>query len=679
MLRAGLLDVRRPSRGAPGLLSTCALLAALAGGCGSATDLGAPGPGRIAVEPPLSTGCNPLGGGPDEDCLLPFPSDVFTRPDAASPTGRRIELSAAALPASRKGVRLDPQPLSRRDGFSPATPILAYFPRAAGPIDPMPLPGPGRIDETLSDKSPVQLLRYDTGERVPISAELDRNASDGERQALVIYPQLRLRDKTRYVVALRGLRTRSAAGAVKELPPLTGFKALRDDRLQTGSARDRLRPRYAEIFALLEKHGVPRGELQLAWDFTTASDEPLTGRLTRMRDQAFGYKPSGEVPPPPVTVQKSTDKPRELLSRQVVGTFSVPSFLKSDADGRLLLGPDGEPVVRGWGQFPLVIHIPSCAERTMGPLPVLIFGHGLFGDAQGELESGYQREIANRLCVIQIGTNWIGLSEAEQPYAAGEIMADFNNFVQLTDRLQQAHVNFLYLARLVRSGALERLPELQLGGRIVLDSKRTSYYGISNGAVQGVLQLALSAELSRGALNVGGGFWSHMIWRSADFKDFAALLAISYPDPIDRQVLVALTQWHWDYTDPATYAPHLLRDFLPGSGPQKPLLYQEGVGDAQVPNMATRALVRTMGLSLLNQPVEAVFGIGQVSGPVRSAYVQFDVGVSPRPGADNTPPADNKVHEAIRRLDAAKVQLQGFLRDDGDVLDTCFGKPCMFP
>ena len=459
-MRAGLLDVRRPALAAPGLLSTCALLAALGGGCGGAgMDLDSPGPGRIAVEPPLSAGCNPLGGGPGEDCLLPFPSDVFTRPDATRATGRRIELSAQALPASRKGVRLDPQPLGRRDGFSPATPILAYFPRALGPIDPMLLPGPGRIEETLSDKSPVQLLRYDTGERVPISAELDHNASDGERQAIVIYPQLRLREKTRYVVALRGLRTRSAAGAVRELPPLTGFKALRDDRLQIGSARERQRPRYAEIFALLAKHGVPRGELQLAWDFTTASDEPLTGRLVRMRDQALGYKPSGEVPPPPVTVQKSTDKPREFLSRQVLGTFSVPSFLKSDADGRLLLGPDGEPVVRGWGQFPLVIHIPACAERSMAPLPVMIFGHGLFGDALGEMDSSYERELANRLCMIQIGTNWIGLSEAEQAYAAGEIMADFNNFVQLTDRLQQAHINFLYLARLVRSGVLERLPE----------------------------------------------------------------------------------------------------------------------------------------------------------------------------------------------------------------------------
>jgi hypothetical protein len=652
--------------------------AALWLGCGGASiGLEPPGTDRI-VEPPLSAGCNPLGGGPGEDCLLPFPSDVFTRPDATSATGRRIELSAAALPATRKGKRLDPQPFSRRDGFSPATPILAHFPRAFGPIDPMLLPGPGRIDETLSDKSPVQLLRFDTGERVPISAELDHNASDGERQAIVIYPQLRLREKTRYVVALRGLRTMSATGAVKELQPLTGFKALRDGKLQPGSARDRLRPRYAEIFSLLEKQGVPRGELQLAWDFTTASDEPITGRMVRMRDQAFGYKPSGDMPPPPFSVQKSTDKPREFLYRQVIGTLAVPSFLKSDADGRLLLGSDGEPVVRGWGQFPLVIHIPACAERSMVSLPVMIFGHGLFGDALGEMDSGYEREIANRLCMIQIGTNWIGLSEAERAYAAGEIMADFNNFVQLTDRLQQAHVNFLFLAHVIRSGALERLPELQIGGRIVVDSKRVSYYGISNGAVQGVLQLALSPELARGCLNVGGGFWSHMIWRSADFADFGALLASSYPDPLDRQVLVALTQWHWDYTDPATYAPHILRDFLPGSGPPKPLLYQEGVGDAQVPNMATRALMRTMGLSLLNQPVEAVFGIGQVSGPVRSAYVQFDVGVSPRPGADNTPPADNKVHEAIRRLEAARLQLQSFLRDEGDVLDTCFGKPCIF-
>lgn len=683
MQRASLLDGRCPGPVLFGL-ALCSLLAACAG---SATQEDMPGPDVSVAEPALREGCNPLGGGPDEDCFLPFPSDFYTRPDDTSPTGLRVELPAGVLPVPRKGPPIDPAQLGRRDGFSPATPILAYLPRARstagvalGSVDPKSLPEAGHIEETLGPSSTVQLLRYDTGERVPLLAEVDRNAGPNERQAIVIYPQLRLRPKTRYVVALRGVMgfgTTSPSGTASHqvLPPPAGFRVLRDDKLHRGSVRSRQRARYAEIFTLLEKQGVPRAELQLAWDFTTASDEPIHGRLVRMRDLAFGYQ--AMMPPSPISVHKSLDRPRMELLRQITGTFSAPSFLTSDSDGRLRLGADGEPELRGVGQFPLVIHIPACAENSMLPLPVMIYGHGLFGDALGEMDSSYQRELINRLCVVQIGTDWIGLSSADRATAVS-VLSDFNGFAQLTDRLQQAHINFAVLARLIHTGALDRLPEMQHMGRLLVDTKRVSYFGISNGAIQGLVQLALSPDLSRAALNVGGGFWSQMMFRSSNFGELGALLAASYPDALDRQLLVALTQWHWDYTDPATYAPHVLRELLPGSGAPKRLLYQEGVGDAEVPNLMTRSLVRSMGLPLLNQPVEAVFGIGQVDGPAPSAYVQFDVGASPRPGAENTPPKGNKVHEAIRRLEAAKAQLLTFLVEDRGVIDTCGGKPCIF-
>jgi hypothetical protein len=170
-----------------------------------------------------------------------------------------------------------------------------------------------------------------------------------------------------------------------------------------------------------------------------------------------------------------------------------------------------------------------------------------------------------------------------------------------------------------------------------------------------------------------------MMLRSADFKDLAQFLGVSYPDPLDRQLLLALSQGLWDYSDPATYAPHLLRDPLRDAGGVKKILYQEGLGDAQVPNVATRAMVRTMGIPLLKQPIESLYGVSELPAPLDAAYVQFDIGQQPRPGDVNIPPDDNKVHEAIRRLEAAKQQLQSFLKDAGQVTDTCSAKPCLFP
>src|SRR5688572_25521346 len=79
-----------------------------------------------SIEPPLSAGCNPLGGLKTEDCFTPFPSSYYTTSDARGVS--RVDIPAAVLPASLKGTPLDPAPLNGRDGYSPATPILAYFP-----------------------------------------------------------------------------------------------------------------------------------------------------------------------------------------------------------------------------------------------------------------------------------------------------------------------------------------------------------------------------------------------------------------------------------------------------------------------------------------------------------------------------------------------------------------------
>ena len=620
-----------------------------------------------APEPPLQTGCNPLGGAADEDCLLPFPSTFFTVKDAATRTGVRVALPGALLPANTQGVHLDPTPQNRQDGFSAATTLLAHFPARLAGDD---LPGPDQIAVTVTADSPVQLLRFDTGERVPLFAELDENARQGERQALILRPVERLRPSTRYVAVIRGLHAQGGA----ELAPLSGFASLRDDTTAAGSVRNGERARYEEIFSFLETAGVPRGTLQLAWDFTTASDESISGRLLRMRDEAASYQ--GKSPPPPVTFTTVNEQPAALpdLRRQILGTFTVPSYLTDDGTGGLLAGPDGEPRLRGYGQFPLAIHVPACASTAKLPLPVMIFGHGSYSTAAKEMATDYQREIINRLCMVQVGTDWIGRAVDDAQFLASNIIMDASQFTVPTDRLQQAQINVLALARLLRSGQLSALPDLTLGGKPLLDSARVYYYGISEGGIQGGTFLALTPDVERGALNVPCGFWSSFFWRSSDFYLFLPPFRDSYADPLDLQALMAMTQPLWDYTDPATYAPHLLHAALAGSMPKR-VLYQEGIDDASVPNQNTRAMVRTMGMKLLRPAVQSVALVDEVDGPQDSAYAQFDVGASPL-GGNDVPPAGTDTHETIRRLEAVKQQLQLFLREGGQVVDTCGGKPC---
>ena len=612
--------------------------------------------------------CNPLGTGPGEDCLLPFPSSFYTRPDPGSPTGLRVELTHARLPRSRFGRLLDPSPYNRRDGYSAVGPLLALFPARIAPAS---LPPPNRPQESLEPSSPVQMFEFPSGRRIPLFAEVDRNADSAEPQALIVQPLLRLNDRTRYVVAIQGLRD------VHGVPirPLSGFEAIRDGRADRNSAAAREQPRYEELFAFLRDRGLERSRLQLAWDFTTGSSVLTVGRLTRMRDQVLAGLPADGSG---IKISYRQDDPAGLpgIWKELKGTFRVPSFLNSDGT-RLHLNADGEPELTGQGEFPIVVHVPVCAKTAGARLPVLVYGHGTFNSAEHEMASTYSRGILNKLCMIEVGTDWLGRATSDLPYFLFRILPDWNNFQQITDRLQQAHLNFVALAHLLRRGALDRLPELSPDGRNLADSSSVYYFGISEGACQGVTTLALSPDLERGALNVPCGFWGTFFWRSSDFYYTRWALRITYPGALERQKLLTLSQLLWDYTDPANYGSHLLRDPLPRVS-KKFVLYQEGINDASVPNLTTRAMARTIGLPLLVPYVENVFGIEAQPGPLRSAYVQFDVGSRPRLGADNVPPATSPVHEAIRRLDAVQEQLRLFLRPGGMVEDTCGGHPCVF-
>src|SRR5581483_1289140 len=60
-------------------------------------------PDDAGAEPPLRAGCNPLGGGPGEDCFLPFPSSFYTQKDTSTRTGLRVHIPDGVLPASRQG------------------------------------------------------------------------------------------------------------------------------------------------------------------------------------------------------------------------------------------------------------------------------------------------------------------------------------------------------------------------------------------------------------------------------------------------------------------------------------------------------------------------------------------------------------------------------------------------
>ncbi len=620
-----------------------------------------------APPPEPAAGCSPVVG---DDCLGPFPSSFYEALDSNSPTGMRVAIGASVLPIANDGTQVTPARLNGLDGFPSATRFIVYVKQN---IDSATLPKSAAIADSVTAASTVQILDYETGDRLPVFAELDANAdiTQDDRQALLIQPMARFKPGKRYVIAMTGVK--DVKGHALSVRP---FRALRD-KTALSKALTAMKDRYEEIFTVLEKGGLKRADIDLAWDVVIGSESNATGNLLAMRNEAIDMANAGTLG---YTITSTTDFPATStpggptadpdLAREILGTITVPNYLTAD---RISLNVDdsGKAVSSGLTTFNFVAHIPQCALTATGPLPVMFYGHGLFFSAVGELNTGYLKQLGQRLCMVQIGTNWLGLSIDDVADVVNKVVLNWNNFHMITDRLQQAHVNAQVLTRMfVRS--IKDDAAMKMNGNAVTDAQNVYYYGISLGGTSGGPFLALSSDVSRGVLNVPGGVWSFMMYRSADFKVFIPLLQSKFPDPLDRQTIVLLTQVDWDHTDPINYLGHLLGTPFPGIS-AKNILMQESEGDPEVPNLATRMLVREAGIPGLNLETP-VLGVSGMTPPMPSAYTQWNTHPTPLPpDADQPCMPGNMAHEAIRVLDPLISQIQAYLKPNGQVTDTCGG------
>ncbi|HEX4458441.1 MAG TPA: hypothetical protein VIA18_10755, partial [Polyangia bacterium] len=144
---------------------------------------------------------------------------------------------------------------------------------------------------------------------------------------------------------------------------------------------------------------------------------------------------------------------------------------------------------------------------------------------------------------------------------------------------------------------------------------------------------------------------------------------------LDAQVSIAATQSEWDYTDPATFAPHVIADPLPGV-PVKHLLLQMSIGDAEVTNLSTELLARTIGVSGFDLEYP-IYGVPVATPPLDSAYTQWDSHPSPLPPTTDTAlSSDNGAHEAVFNNALAQSQINAFMTSTGQAISVCTGGIC---
>ncbi len=632
------------------LILVSALLIAACSESGSG-DTGGGGTGGTAFVYPLLD-CDPLV---PEFCGYPFPSNVYTVEDSSTASGRRVSFGNEFL------ANNDSTPWDYSDGFSAGSPILTYLPRATDDV----FGGVTDIDQSLSATSPTLLLDAETGELVPHFAQIDTQALQNPgmqvlQSSTMLRPVVRLKDNARYIVAFRNV-TNSDGAVIEASEP---FAALRDGTASEDESVEARRALYEDIFEKIEAKGWSRDEIQIAWDFNTASDENNTRWLLHMRDTAFEL--IGEDGPEYTitSVEASTDDgaidPANIAFR-IFGTFKVPLFMTSPEPGALLLLDDDEmPMINEetpWADIPFEVLIPNSATAE-NPAATIEYGHGLFGEKE-QIQSSHFRSFMNEYNYAFFGTDMQGMSDPDQQVVTDALTGGkFSDVHTMWDRLHQGFLNHLVMLRMMKTSFAK---DETFGQYIKADE--AYYHGISQGGIMGPVILATSPDIDRGALGVMGQPYSFLLFRSVDFDDFRLVIRLFYPDYRMDQLLIAIAQMLWDRVEPNGYSPHIVENNLPGVEP-KEVLMRTAIGDHQVVTFAGHIMARTMKAKHLTTGLRDIWELDPVTSTESgSFYTEYDFALPGQPYCNVPMSMCDDPHEYPRRREASRKQLDEFLRN----------------
>lgn len=656
-------------------------------------DSDAPGqPDLLALDatvPAPPTTCDPLAPG---YCGFPYPNDYWSVQDSATDSGRRLALPPDIMPANKDGVASTPDAFNEMDGFSPGIAAMTHMPGATVSG----LATPDTITSSLAPDSPTVILNATTGERIPhwvdvdeyvVQSKLRGDAGEAQpgfaidrdiaelrqEQAIMLRPAVRLEDATRYIVAIR--QVMDANGNV--LPASAGFAALRDLQPSDNDIIRARRAHFEDIFETLRAAGVPRENLQIAWDFTTSSRENNTAAMVHIRDDALARYPDGVA----YTVALRNEGLADGMACRLEVTFDMPLYMTQGETGGLLnLGADGLPQQNGTYPYAAALIIPMSAQTDAAPL--VAFGHGQLG-AKEQVLGMQPLSVTENLALF--GLDWKGFSSDDTVTVIGALGGgDLSQFRVVPERMHQGFLNFLMAMRTLSVEAnggpatlLNQTLDRDCGGA-ALDGDRRYYFGGSQGGILGASLMALTTDIERGLLAVPGQSYNLLLNRSVNFDPFAATLYALYDwNALHMQMNLALVQGLWDRAEPTGYSKYIRENTLPGT-PSHEVLIQVSKADHQVTNLGAHIMARTIsGVVHLAPTIRDVFGLDVVSGAhTGSGMIEIDFGnLAPPP--TNIPHWDDDTrdpHGRATELRSIGAVLSRFYAK-GIVENTCNG-PC---
>ena len=543
-------------------------------------------PEEQVVMIPHEDGCdniNPL------HCMLPFPSDAFLTEDETKVTGKRINYSPSSLPSSGSKSLIEIPLINQMDGFSTSTQIMTVFSQtpnletAANQNNIMPSMETGH--QTL-------LVNLDSGNLVSHWVELDARAEDGEDAILHIRTIKHLEYNTEYGVLVHGLRDNSG----ELIDPPEALKAIITGQPTNSIDIENRRVKTIQLIDYFEKEkDISASEIQAIWSFTTNSAESALGPVIQMRDDALNRIGGGLG----CTIESVEENYGEdnLTLRRISGTFTTPQYTLSEYTPTLINRDENRmPLFVENREVPFIMTIPHLQNDTTN-MPITIWGHGFLG-----LADGGPRGWAYTYQTAMLTADITGFSNVDYDPISFALL-DPNYFSHHSASLEQGMINHVVLARTF-SDACSNLTEFYHDDLKIINTEEIHWGGYSLGGIVGIPVMALSPDISRGALFAGGGPYTLIAERSGAVQGLysAFSLDISYGNQLDRAVIMsAVIQQLWDVVDPDAYSAYSNGGY---SGlHEHQFVSLNSIGDQVVPILSADRMIRSSGAFVMESSV----------------------------------------------------------------------------
>jgi dienelactone hydrolase len=518
--------------------------------------------------------------------LATFPDLVWTRADAASPTGLRVDVEGAPWLAEMPvGVVDLVGPFSELSGFGRLGAIVLRFDGDLGevPADAAAsLVDDGLILAELTPEGPV---------RVPYRATTGEHGDQ-----LVVQPLAVLSPGAPHALVLTTAHAAADGGCVRPSPT---FRALFE-----GDVDPRIAATKPAHEAALDALGLTPADVSAMTVFTT-HDEVATGLLAAADDIAAStFAWDGE--------RACEDREGARLCR---GSFTATDY--RTAGGGVL---DGLP--HGTWTLDVDVWLP----KTPGPHPVLMFGHGMNGD-RGQAAEVVPELTDEGFAIVAADA----LFHGDHPTTEGLAVTGGLPFLGLdldagSVSLRQVRGSFVQtpLDRAQVLGLLRDAPDVDGDGEADVDTSRLGYLGISLGGLLGPGLLAAHPDTGAAVLSVAGGHLSVFVTSTGITEQIHPLLVglVGSEDGLDR--FLALAQAAIDGADPAVIADHVTGAHALGAPAD--VLLQCAHHDDVVPPPTGEMLARGLRAPRLLPGAWAVDAVQD--GPARTspvvAYQQFE-------------------------------------------------------